>query len=105
MIIDDSVSLDTNIMTLIVDIETPIAGHDLSTLIVALSNFGQFLVDKMILPGLLILHDLQYMHQDSDDFLLSDPMKEVSLQRFCYFSSIAEQLLYQAACKCSHIEP
>ena len=40
MIIDDSVSLDTNIMTLIADIETPIAGHDLSTLIVALSNFG-----------------------------------------------------------------
>ena len=40
MIIDDSVSLDTNILTLIVDIETLIAGLDLSTLIVTLSNFG-----------------------------------------------------------------
>ena len=40
MIIDDSVSLDTNFMTLTTNIVIPIAGHDLSTLIVALSNFG-----------------------------------------------------------------
>ena len=40
MIIDDFVSPDTNIMTLTANTVIPIAGHDLGTLNVALSNFG-----------------------------------------------------------------
>ena len=40
MIIDDFVSPDTNIMTLTANTVIPIAGHDLSTLNVAPSNFG-----------------------------------------------------------------